>query len=97
MISHLLRRFMTGNCCEIDQSTIFLVGWLIHHFHFLAENYRIIKEIMGSLISSDIDLTEKSKILKEHTLRQFAGWTTGSNMPQKYLHYLVSLSHCRSI
>ena len=32
-------------------------------------------------------LTEKSKILKEHTLRQFAGWTTGSNMPQKYLHY----------
>jgi integrase len=32
-------------------------------------------------------LTEKSKILKEHTLRQFAGWTMGSNMPQKYLHY----------
>ena len=32
-------------------------------------------------------MTEKSKILKEHTLRQFAGWTTGSNMPQKYLHY----------
>ena len=32
-------------------------------------------------------LTEKSKILKEHTLRQFAGWTLGSNMPQKYLHY----------
>jgi hypothetical protein len=32
-------------------------------------------------------LTEKSKILKEHTLRQFAGWTAGSNMPQKYLHY----------
>ena len=32
-------------------------------------------------------LTEKSKILKEHTLRQFAGWTIGSNMPQKYLHY----------
>ena len=24
-------------------------------------------------------LTDKSKILKEHTLRQFAGWTTGSN------------------
>ena len=32
-------------------------------------------------------MTEKSKILKEHTLRQFAGWTIGSNMPQKYLHY----------
>ncbi len=32
-------------------------------------------------------LTDKSKILKEHTLRQFAGWSTNSNMPQKYLHY----------
>jgi zinc-ribbon domain len=26
-------------------------------------------------------------ILKEHTLRQFAGWTTNSGMPQKYVHY----------
>jgi len=33
-------------------------------------------------------LTEKSKILKEHTLRQFAGWSANSNMPQKYIHYL---------
>jgi integrase len=32
-------------------------------------------------------LTEKSKILKEHTLRQFAGWSINSNMPQKYIHY----------
>jgi integrase len=32
-------------------------------------------------------LTEKSKILKEHTLRQFAGWSANSNMPQKYIHY----------
>ena len=32
-------------------------------------------------------LTDKSKILKEHTLRQYAGWSTNSNMPQKYLHY----------
>jgi integrase/recombinase XerD len=32
-------------------------------------------------------LTEKSKILKEHILRQHAGWTSSSDMPEKYLHY----------
>jgi hypothetical protein len=31
--------------------------------------------------------TEKSTILKEHTLRQFAGWSPASNMHLKYLHY----------
>jgi integrase/recombinase XerD len=32
-------------------------------------------------------LTDKSKILKEHILRQHAGWSTRSDMPEKYLHY----------
>ncbi|MGI0044889.1 MAG: zinc ribbon domain-containing protein, partial [Nitrososphaeraceae archaeon] len=32
-------------------------------------------------------LTHKSKILKEHTLRQYAGWTTNSNVPQRYINY----------
>ena len=32
-------------------------------------------------------MTQKSKILKEHTLRQYAGWTPNSGMPQKYVHY----------
>lgn len=32
-------------------------------------------------------LTKKAQILKEHTLRQHAGWTTNSNMPQIYLHF----------
>ena len=32
-------------------------------------------------------LTQKSKILKEHTLRQYAGWTPNSGMPQRYVHY----------
>ncbi len=32
-------------------------------------------------------LTEKSTILKEHVLRQHAGWTPGSQMHLKYLHY----------
>jgi integrase len=32
-------------------------------------------------------LTEKSIILKEHVLRNHAGWTMSSKMPQLYIHY----------
>lgn len=32
-------------------------------------------------------LTEKSKILKEHVLRQYAGWSPMSNMHLRYIHY----------
>lgn len=32
-------------------------------------------------------LTEKSTFLKENVLRQHAGWSIGSQMPQKYIHY----------
>lgn len=32
-------------------------------------------------------LTEKSKILKEHVLRQHAGWSPRSQMHLRYLHY----------
>ena len=32
-------------------------------------------------------LTEKSTKLKLHTLNQHAGWSTNSNMAQKYIHY----------
>ncbi len=32
-------------------------------------------------------LTEKSTKLNLHTLNQHAGWTTNSNMAQKYIHY----------
>jgi integrase len=32
-------------------------------------------------------LTEKSRILREHELRQHAGWTPGSQMHLKYIHY----------
>jgi integrase/recombinase XerD len=38
-------------------------------------------------------LTEKSKILKEHTLRQHAGWSPTSNMHQKYIHYFGNESN----
>jgi hypothetical protein len=32
-------------------------------------------------------LTQKSLILKEHTLRDHAGWSFSSKMPEVYLHY----------
>ena len=32
-------------------------------------------------------LTEKSQILKERVLRNHAGWTMSSKMPQIYIHY----------
>ena len=32
-------------------------------------------------------LTSKSKILKEHVLRNHAGWSINSKMPQTYIHY----------
>jgi integrase len=38
-------------------------------------------------------LTEKSGILKEHHLRQCAGWSPGSNMHLKYLHYFGNESN----
>jgi len=37
-------------------------------------------------------LTEKSQILNEHMLRNHAGWTTSSKMPQVYIHHLGNAS-----
>jgi hypothetical protein len=48
---------------------------------------------MESYIRRHSSLTEKSTILKEHTLRQFAGWSPGSNMHLKYLHYFGNESN----
>jgi integrase len=47
----------------------------------------LLKKPWNPYIRRHSSLTEKSKILKEHTLRQFAGWSINSNMPQKYIHY----------
>ncbi len=38
-------------------------------------------------------LTTKSTVLKEHTLRQHAGWTGKSMMHIKYLHYFGNESN----
>ena len=43
-------------------------------------------------IMRHIALTEKSKILNEHMLRNHAGWSTTSKMPQVYIHHLGGAS-----
>jgi integrase/recombinase XerD len=53
----------------------------------------LLKKPWNPYILRHSSLTEKSKILKEHILRQHAGWSTGSQMPQKYLHYFGNESN----
>jgi hypothetical protein len=48
----------------------------------------LLKKPWNPYIQRHSSLTDKSKILKEHLLRQHAGWSIGSDMPLKYLHYL---------
>jgi integrase/recombinase XerD len=62
-----------------------------------AEDRHKIKELLkkpwNPYIRRHSALTEKSGILKEHHLRQFAGWSPGSNMHLKYLHYFGNESN----
>ena len=53
----------------------------------------LLKKPWNPYILRHSSLTEKSKILKEHILRQHAGWSIGSSMPQKYLHYFGNESN----
>jgi integrase len=56
-----------------------------------SEDKHKIKELLkkpwNPYIRRHSALTEKSTILKEHTLRQYAGWSSTSQMHLKYLHY----------
>jgi integrase/recombinase XerD len=47
----------------------------------------LLKKPWNPYIRRHSALTEKSGILKEHYLRQYAGWTPSSQMHLKYLHY----------
>ena len=53
----------------------------------------MLKKPWNPYIRRHSSLTEKSGILKEHRLRQFAGWSPGSNMHLKYLHYFGNESN----
>jgi hypothetical protein len=56
-----------------------------------AEDKRLIEELLkkpwNPYIRRHSALTQKSQILKEHILRQHAGWSGKSQMHLKYLHY----------
>lgn len=53
----------------------------------------LLKKPWNPYIRRHSALTEKSKILKEHVLRQHAGWSVNSNMHQKYVHYFGNESN----
>jgi hypothetical protein len=61
------------------------------------EDKQRIKELLGKpwnpYIRRHSALTEKSALLKEHVLRQHAGWSINSNMAQKYIHYFGNESN----
>ena len=48
------------------------------------------------VVGRHASLTQKSRILKEATLRVFAGWTTNSDMPRRYIH-LFGNAACEDI
>ncbi len=52
----------------------------------------ILTKPINLYIFRHIALTEKSKILNEHMLRNHAGWSTSSKMPQVYIHHLGGAS-----
>lgn len=53
----------------------------------------LLKKPWNPYIRRHSALTEKSTILKEHTLRQHAGWSPSSNMHLRYLHYFGNESN----
>ena len=53
----------------------------------------LLKKPWNPYIRRHSALTEKSIILKEHVLRQHAGWIFSSQMHLKYLHYLGNESN----
>jgi hypothetical protein len=53
----------------------------------------LLKKPWNPYIRRHSALTEKSQILKENVLRQYAGWSMGSNMHLKYVHYFGNESN----
>ena len=70
---------------------------LLESPNVLPEDKQRIRELLkkpwNPYIRRHSALTEKSTILKEHVLRQHSGWTPGSQMHLKYLHYFGNESN----
>jgi hypothetical protein len=64
---------------------------LLENPHILTEDKQKIRELLkkpwNPYIRRHSALTEKSIVLKEHVLRQHAGWSGKSQMHLKYIHY----------
>jgi integrase len=70
---------------------------LLESPNVLPEDKQKIRELLkkpwNPYIRRHSALTEKSTILKEHVLRQHAGWSGSSQMHLKYLHYFGNESN----
>jgi integrase/recombinase XerD len=70
---------------------------LLEYPNVLPEDKPKIRELLkkpwNPYIRRHSALTEKSTILKEHVLRQHAGWSGSSQMHLKYLHYFGNESN----
>jgi integrase len=70
---------------------------LLESPNVLSEDKQKIRELLkkpwNPYIRRHSAITEKSKVLKEHVLRQHCGWTAGSQMHLKYLHYFGNESN----
>jgi hypothetical protein len=53
----------------------------------------LLKKKWNPYVRRHSSLTKNSKILKEYTLKQLAGWSPRSQMPQKYIHYFGNESN----
>lgn len=76
---------------------VLILPKLLESPNVLPEDKQRIRELLkkpwNPYIRRHSALTEKSTILKEHVLRQHSGWTPGSQMHLKYLHYFGNESN----
>ena len=76
---------------SIEEEEQWLEGNIQKRAAISKEDKQKIKELLkkpwNPYIRRHSALTEKSTILKEHVLRQYAGWSGRSQMHLKYLHY----------
>jgi integrase len=85
------RRINTNSLFKIYTRNKKLFEKLLDNPNVPPEDKNLMRDLMNKpwnpYVRRQSALTEKSKILKEHVLRQHAGWSTNSDMPQKYLRY----------
>ena len=74
---------------------------LLENPNVSSEDKQKIRELLKKpwnlyVVGKHTSLTQKSRILKESTLRVFSGWTSNSDMPRRYVH-LFGNAACEDI